>query len=102
MVWEAKHYCELAAMEGCVVARDNLGTSEYDAGNYDRALKHYMIAVRSGLTDSVLKIQRMYMNGRATKDQYANALRSHQAYLNEIKSDQRDEAAAFDAQYKYY
>ena len=102
MVWEAKHYCELAAMEGCVVARDNLGTSEYDAGNYDRALKHYMIAVRGGHTDSVKEIQRMCKYGLATKDQYANALRSHQAYINEIKSDQRDEAAALGDDYRYY
>ena len=70
-----------------------MGVDEYDAGNYDRALKHFMIAVRGG-DDSVKAIQRMYMNGHATKDQYANALQLHQVYLNEIKSDQRDKAAA--------
>ena len=97
-----KHYFELAAMEGDVIARKNLGVSEYNAGNYDTALKHFMIAVRSGHTNSVKCIQEMYMNGHATKDQYANALGSHQAYLIEIKSDQRDKAAAFDAECKYY
>ena len=61
-----------------------------------------MIAVRGGDTDSVKEIQRIYMDGHVAKDHYANALRSHQAYLNEIKSDQRDKAVAFDAQYKYY
>ena len=30
----------------------------------------------------------------ATKDDYAKALRSYQSYLDEIKSGQRDEAAA--------
>ena len=98
----AKHYFELAAMEGNVAARYNLGVNEYDAGNYDRALKHHMIAVRGGDTDSVKYIQQLYMNGHATKDHYANALRSHQAYLNEIKSDQRDKAAAFHDCYRYY
>ena len=98
----ANHYHELAAMEGMVSARHNLGGKEYNAGNHDRALKHYMIAVRGGCTKSLKVIQRMYMDGLATKDQYANSLRSHQAYLNEIKSDQRDKAVAFDAQYKYY
>ena len=34
-------------------------------------------------------IKRMYKT-------YAKALRPYQAYLDEIKSDQRDEAAAFD------
>ena len=98
----AKHYYELAAMEGCVVARGNLGIGEYYAGNYDRALKHYMIAVRGGDTDSVKKIQQLYMDGHITKDQYANALRSHQAYLVEIKSDQRDKATAFHDECSYY
>ena len=97
----ARHYDELAAMEGNVTARHNLGAEE-NAGNYKRALKHFMIAVRGGCTDSVKEIQRMYKDGRATKDHYANALRSYQAYLNEIKSDQRDKAAAFSDNYKYY
>ena len=45
--------------------------------------------------------------GQATKDVYANAFRSYQAYLVEIKSTQRDEAAAaggttFNDENKYY
>ena len=98
----ASHYYELAAMEGDAAARHNLGVDEDDAGNYDKALKHYMIAVRGGDTDSVKEIQRMYMDGHATKDHYANALRSHQVYLVEIKSDQRDKAAALGDDYHYY
>ena len=98
----AKHYFELAAMEGNVMARHNLGIDEENARNYDKALKHYMIAVRGGYTDSVKEIQQLYVNGHATKDHYANALRSHQAYVNEVKSDQRDKAAAFSDSYKYY
>ena len=97
----AKHYFELAAMAGNVAARYNLGASEYDTGNYNRALKHYIIAVRGGDTDSVKEIQQLYMNGHATKDQYAKALRSHQTYVNEIKSIQREAAATHDG-YRYY
>ena len=99
---KAKHYLELAAMEGCVLARHNLGISERNAGNYDRALKHYMIAVRGGHTKAVKEIQKMYTNGHVAKDHYANALRSHQAYVNEIKSDQRDKAAALRNDCRYY
>ena len=36
----------------------------------------------------------MYGYGHATKDDYAEALQSYQAYLDEVKSDQRDQAAA--------
>ena len=39
--------------------------------------------------------------GHATKDDYAKALRAYQAYLAEIKSDQRDKAAAASADYRY-
>ena len=99
---KAKHYFELAAIGGDSNARHNLGLTEENSGNYDRALKHHMIAVRGGDTDSVKEIQRMYMNGHATKDQYANALRSHQAYVNEIESDQREQAAAFRDDCSYY
>ena len=98
----ATHYHELTAMEGMVSARYNLGVEEYEAGNYDKALKHYMIAVRGGCHRSVKYIQQMYKNGHVTKDQYANALRSHQAYLNEIKSGQRDKAAALRDDCRYY
>ena len=98
----AKHFLELAAMEGNATARHNLGVNDYKAGNHDRALEHYMIAVRGGDTDSVKEIQRMYMDGHATKDHYANALRSHQAYVNEIKSVQREQAAAFRDDCRYY
>ena len=100
---KAEHYYELAAMEGCVAARYNLGANEYKAGNWDRTLKHFMIAVRGGCPHLVKAIQLLYMNGHATKDHYANALRAHQAYLNEIKTDQRDEAAAaLGDHYQYY
>ena len=98
----ARHYDELAAIEGIVVARYNLGVTEKNARNYDRALKHFMIAVRGGDTDSVKKIRELYMDGHVAKDQYANALQSHQAYINEIKSDQRDKAAAFYDDCSYY
>jgi len=51
---------------------------------------------------SVEEIKDMYLHGRATKDDYMEALRSYQTYLGEIKSAQRDEAAAYDDLYRYY
>ena len=96
------HYYELAAMHGHVKARGNLGSLEARAGNFGRALRHYMIAVRSGCNDSVNLVRKMYRNEHATKDDYSKALRGYQSYLDEVKSDQRDEAAAFRDEYKYY
>ena len=99
---KATHYWELAAMEGEVHARHNLGVSERKAGNHGRALKHFMIAARSGDNKSLKTIKEMYKDGYATKDDYAKALQAYQAYLDEIKSDDRDKAAAFSDNYKYY
>ena len=47
-------------------------------------------------------IKEFYMAGYATKDDYAKALRAHQAYLDDIKSSDRDKAAAAFDDYKYY
>ena len=99
---KAKHYYELAAMGGDVYARYNLACFEEEAGDIDRALKHFMIAVGFGDNDSLEMIKQLFMKRYATKDDYAKALLSYQAYLVEIKSAQRDEAAAFDDAYKYY
>ena len=99
---KAEYYWELAAMEGHVHARHNLGIYEGIAENMDRALKHHMIAAGFGDNDSLEKIKQMFMNGDATKDDYAKALLSYQANLVEIKSAQRDEAAAANDTHKYY
>ena len=99
----AKHYYELSAMQGDVLARHNLGVQEYkEAGNKDRALKHFMIAAGGGNKDSLENVRRIYKAGHATKDDYNNALRAYQEYVGEIKSKQRDEAAAYDPDWRYY
>ena len=99
---KAVHYYELSAMGGNVSARYNLGVNEEKAGNFDRALKHFMIAVRSGDDGSLKEIQKLYSYGHATKEDYMVALRSYQTYLDEIKSTKRDEAAAANKKYCYY
>jgi len=99
---KANHYYELAAIGGDAQARNNLGIMEEIAGNVDRAVKHYMIAVRGGYTSSLSNIRDLYSDGHATKDDYTKALRLHQEYLSEVKSDQRDKAAAVDERNRYY
>jgi len=99
---KANYYYELAAMGGDVCARYNLGVREQYKGNMDRALKHLMIAVRSGDSVSLKIIKQLYSNGNATKDECTKALQLYQECLGEIKSDQRDEAAATDEDDRYY
>ena len=100
---KASHYYELAAMGGDAAARHNLGFTEARKGAMKRALKHALIATGSGHKKSLDIIQIMYKDGDVSKDDYTKALRAYQAYLSEIKSEQRDKAAAFDeVVFKYY
>ena len=98
---KAMDYYELAAMRGNVQARNNLGSMEACAGNWDRALKHYMIAIRGG-DDSLEMVKQMYSKGQVIKEDCTKALQAYQEYLGEIKSSQRDEAAAARNDCRYY
>jgi len=61
-----------------------------------------MLAVRDGNSGSLGIIKHMCKHGFATKEDYAKALRSHQTYVDEIKTAQRDEAVAYKDEWKYY
>ena len=92
---KATYYWELAAIGGNTTARHNLGILECRAENYNRALKHFMISVEGGDHDCVKNIKQMYSKGYATRDDYAKALRAYQAYLEEVKSNDRDKLMCF-------
>jgi len=98
---KATQYFELGALKGDADSRYNLGAFDENAGIIERAMKHYMISVGSGCNDSLKRIQGLYSNGYVTKDVYTKALRSYQKYLVEVKSSQRDEAAAAAEEFKY-
>ena len=89
-------------MGGDDLARNNLGSLEGRARNYDMALKHFMIAVGGGDNESLKLIKQLFMKGLATRDDYAKALKAYQAYISDIKSNDRDKAAAFSDEYHYY
>ena len=91
---KAKHYWELAALNGSIQGRHNLGAAEYNAGNNQQAMKHFIISARAGDKLSLDTVKRGYTHGHVTKDQYANALREYQTIQDEMKSDVRDKAAA--------
>jgi len=99
---KAVHYYELAAMGGDSLARHNLGIMEQKAGNKERAVRQYMIAAGGGYSDSLKEIKELYSHGRVPKEDYTKALQAYQAYLGDIRSRQRDEAAAADENNRYY
>ena len=99
---KSQYYLELSAIGGHAGARYKLGANEERAGNIERALRHHMIAVRSGQSKSLEKIKELYSKGYASKEDYTKALLAYQAYLGEIQSPQRDKAAAAYANCRYY
>ena len=79
-------------MQGYADSRHNLGNHEGRKGNYDRAVRHFLISSRLGDKLSVEQIKRMFMAGAAKKEQYAEALKGYQDSVEETKSHDRDEA----------
>ena len=86
------HYWQQAAMKGEVESRHNLGVIGFKEGNYELAVQHWLISAKMGFEQSLNAIKDMFMNGRATKAQYAEALRGHRDAVEEMKSPQREEA----------
>ena len=91
---KAKHYWELAAMNGNIGARYNLGAWEENTGNTHQAMKHFILAARAGHKQSLDAVKEGYKHGHITKDEYANTLRAHQKSHDEMKSEARDKAEA--------
>ena len=90
---KSQHYYELAAMNGNVKARFNIGGMEFNAGNYHQAKKHFIIAARAGDKDSLDNVKKGYTNGIVTKDEYESTLCAYQQRHDEMKSDDRERAA---------
>ena len=87
---------ESAAMLGCVRCRYKVGLLDADGQNYDRAVRHFLISAKMGHKDSLDAIKEMFAEGLATKAQYAEGLKGYQDAVEEMKSPERDEAAASD------
>ncbi|KAL7534453.1 hypothetical protein ACHAXR_005889 [Thalassiosira sp. AJA248-18] len=66
-VKKARYHWERAAMGGDVAARHNLGIVESNAGNMNRAMKHFMISSGCGCDLSLKEIQNRFSEGLVTK-----------------------------------
>eukprot|EP00984_Skeletonema_dohrnii_P015641 scaffold6781_cov78-Skeletonema_dohrnii-CCMP3373.AAC.1 len=88
----AVYHLEEAAIAGHPIARYNLGVIEWINGREERAAKHYIIAANQGHNHSVGKLKKCYKEGSVSKEDFAAALRAHQAAVDAMKSPQRDAA----------
>ena len=91
---KAAEFFAKAAMQGLVESRFKLGTIEGREGNWDRAVRHFLISAKMGHKDSLRVIKEFIMAGLTTKEQYAEALKGYQDAVDETKSPQREKAKA--------
>ena len=85
---------EEAAIGGHPNARHSLACYEGRNGRIDRAVKHFIIAANLGHDDSFKALKLLYANGDVSKEDFAAALRAHQAAVDATKSPQREAAEA--------
>ena len=89
------YHLEEAAIGGHPMARYNLGCHEGEHGSTERAIKHFIIAANQGHDDSIQVLRMEYAKGRISKENFAAALRAHQAAVDATKSPQREAAEEF-------
>eukprot|EP00571_Detonula_confervacea_P017361 CAMPEP_0172300276 /NCGR_PEP_ID=MMETSP1058-20130122/2397_1 /TAXON_ID=83371 /ORGANISM="Detonula confervacea, Strain CCMP 353" /LENGTH=139 /DNA_ID=CAMNT_0013010007 /DNA_START=276 /DNA_END=695 /DNA_ORIENTATION=+ len=92
-VKKAKYHWEIAAMAGNEQARYLLGGLETDGGDMNRALKHWMISAMGGHDPSMEAMKEGFERGFVTKNDYEKALRAYKDSINEMKSEDRVQAA---------
>ncbi len=89
------YHLEQAAIAGHPGARHNLGCIEGNDGKIDRAVKHWIIGANLGDDRSLDKLKYCYNKGDVSKEDFAGALRGHQAAVDATKSPQREAAEAY-------
>jgi len=88
------YHLEEAAIGGHPDARAMLGAIEGHNGRVERSAKHFIIGAKLGHDFSLEMVKLGYQNGSVSKEDFASALRAHQAAVEATKSTQRDEGEA--------
>jgi len=86
---KAQYHLERAAIGGHEMARYSLGINEYNDGNMNRAMKHFMMAARTGYDESLKQVEKGHKWGIVEKDEYESTLSTHKVAQDEMKSNQR-------------
>lgn len=86
------YHAEEAALGGHPEARYNIGVYELNDGRSKRAIKHFMIGATLGHDPSLVALKKLYQDRLANKEDFAAALRAHQAAMDATKSPHRDAA----------
>jgi len=90
------YHLEEAAIAGHPQARFMLGCYEHEKV---RTAKHWILAANLGHEKSMQGLKECYKDGKVSKEDFAAALRAHQAAVDATKSPQREVAVAFVRKY---
>ena len=94
------YHLEEAAIGGHPFARHDLGCREAENGNYERTTRHLIIAASLGYELSMEMLKANHARGYVSKENFAVALRAHQAALDATKSPQRETAEKWEKEWK--
>eukprot|EP00985_Skeletonema_marinoi_P032270 scaffold39086_cov169-Skeletonema_marinoi.AAC.1 len=89
------HHLEEAAIGGHPGARFNLGWNEWNNGNTEKAVQHWIITANQGSDESIKLLMEYFKEGIVDKDELAATLRAHQAAADATKSPQREAAEEY-------
>jgi TPR repeat protein len=79
-----------AAMAGCEVSRFNLGVMEANAGNKERAIKHFRIAASAGCFRAMSTLLIVFKQGHVNRDAIDALLTAYNNSCAEMRSKARD------------
>ncbi len=86
------YHLEEAAIGRHPRARYDLGCIEWNSGNIERAVKHWIIAAKQGEDYSAKALIYAFKRGFVSKEELTVTLRAHQAAVDATKSPQREAA----------
>jgi len=86
------YHLEQAAIGGHATARYNLAIFDLNIDRGDRAMKHWIIAAKLGHDVALNAVKDSFRVGLVSKEDFASALRAHQAAVEATKSPQREAA----------
>ena len=90
-------FWRVGALRGCIVARHNIGCSNYELGNHEIAIRHWKIAAEAGYQPSLDQLKKIYnadgkMPGKEfiSKDYLESIYRAGHDAQMEVKSEERE------------
>jgi TPR repeat protein len=87
---KAKFHYEAAAMAGHEIARSNLGALEYDSGNRERGVKHWIIAASCGNFCAMDQLRILFEFGAVSRESIDSTLKAYNDSCAEVRSEARD------------